>query len=107
MERQRQYAEMRYAERARYAREQAIYDEQYPARRRYGPPAGDPFIYGPRYGGYGYGYGYDDSDDYEYDCDGGRRQRRCRGRRGMGMGRGRGRGGGLLGALVGDIARGS
>jgi hypothetical protein len=106
MERQRQHTVMRNAERARYAREQAIYDEQYAARRRYGPPPGDPFMNGPRYGrGYGYGYGYDDYDDYDYDCDGGRRQRRCRGRRGRGMGRG---GGGLLGALVlGDIIRGS
>jgi hypothetical protein len=56
------------AQRARYAQEQALYNQgqgQYrgacggPSRQRYGPPAGDPYMYGPQYGsGYGYGNGY-------------------------------------------------
>jgi len=52
------------ARRARYAQEQALYNQQCAAgpsnSRRYGPPPGDPYAYGPSYGsGYGYGYGYD------------------------------------------------
>jgi len=65
LERQRQYTEMLNAQRARYAQEQALYNERYRAGPscqrygpRYGPPAGDPYVYGPDYGaGYGYGYG--------------------------------------------------
>jgi hypothetical protein len=52
------------AQRARYAQEQALYNQRYPAgpscqRQRYGPPPGAPYMYGPEYGaGAGYGYGY-------------------------------------------------
>lgn len=61
MERRRQYTEAINAQRARYAQEQALYNQQYragPSYQRYGPPAGNPYMYGPEYGGeYGYGYG--------------------------------------------------
>jgi hypothetical protein len=59
MERERQNAEMINAQRARYAQEQALYDQRYRAGPSYGPPLGDPYMYGygPEYGrGYGYGY---------------------------------------------------
>ena len=51
------------AQRARYAQQQAVINQQpYPGpscQPRYGPPAGNPYAYGPGYGaGYGYGYGY-------------------------------------------------
>jgi hypothetical protein len=61
MERQRQYTEMINAQRAQYAQEQALYNQRYragPSSQRYGPPPGDPYMYGPEYGsGYGYGGG--------------------------------------------------
>ncbi len=61
MERRRQYTEAINAQRARYAQEQALYNQQYPAgpsQYRYGPPPGNPYTYGPPYGsGYGNGYG--------------------------------------------------
>ena len=91
------------AQRARYAQEQALYEQEYArgatSRQRYGPPQGDPYVYGrgPQYGGgYGYGYGYDDYDGYG----GGRRR-----------GRGGGFGGGgsavpMLGALAGGLLLG-
>ncbi|KAF8481077.1 hypothetical protein DFH94DRAFT_737849 [Russula ochroleuca] len=107
MERRQRHAEMITAQRARYAQEQALYNQgQYrggplggSSRQRYGPPAGNPYTYGPEYGsGYGYGYGYDDYGGYG---GGGNR----RGRRGMGGG---GLGGGLpiLGALAGGLLLG-
>jgi len=50
------------AQQARYAQQQALSDQRgyagtsYPSR--YGPPAGNPYAYGPGYGaGYGYGGG--------------------------------------------------
>lgn len=92
MERQRQYTEMINAQRARYAQEQALYNQQYPGgpscqRRRYGPPAGDPYLYGPDYGaGAGYGYGY--------------------GPRRRGLGGGGGSALPLLGALAGGLLLG-
>ena len=54
------------ARRQRYAQQQAqqqaLYNRQGPVaggscQPRYGPPPGDPYMYGPAYGG-GYGYGY-------------------------------------------------
>jgi len=106
VERQRQYTEMINAQRAEYAQEQALYDQRYRAgpscRRsgpqRYGPPPGDPYMYGPEYGrGYGYGGygGYEGYGDYS-------RGRGCR-RRNNGLG-----GGGLplLGALAGGLLLG-
>jgi hypothetical protein len=52
---------MIHAQRARYAQEQARYNQRYragPSCHRYRPPQGDPYSYGPGYGsGYGYGYG--------------------------------------------------
>jgi hypothetical protein len=52
------------AQQARYAQQQALYDQRPYAGTshhhapRYGPPAGNPYAYGPGYGaGYGYGYG--------------------------------------------------
>ncbi|KAH9984176.1 hypothetical protein BJV77DRAFT_1039197 [Russula vinacea] len=90
------------AQRARYAQEQALYDQGTyrgglrggPCRQRYGPPAGNPYTYGPAYGsGYGYGYGYDDYGGY------GRR-------RGRGMGGGMGGGLPILGALAGGLLLG-
>ena len=61
MERRRQYTEMINAQRAQYAQEQALYNQRYragPSCQRYGPPPGNPYMYGPEYGaGYGYGYG--------------------------------------------------
>lgn len=61
----------RYAqEQARLAEQRALYNQQYPSgssQGRYGPPAGNPYSYGPGYGprygggyGGGYDYGYDD-----------------------------------------------
>jgi len=104
LEKKRRYTEMINAQRARYAQEQALYEQEYargaPSQQRYGPPQGDPYVYGrgPQYGGgYGYGYGYDDYDDY-----GGRRRRN---RGGFGGG-----GGGsavpMLGALAGGLLLG-
>ena len=109
MERERQYTEMINAQRAEYAQERALYNQRYRAGpscqrlgpQRYGPPPGDPYMYGPDYGrGYGYGYGgYDDYDGY-----GGY------GRRGRGRGRRNGFGGGgglpLIGALAGGLLLG-
>ena len=82
------------AQRAQYAQEEALYNQRYragPSRQRYGPPPGDPYMYGPEYGaGYGYGYGgYGDYGGY------GRRRRN--------------NGGGalpLLGALAGGLLLG-
>ncbi|KAF8497159.1 hypothetical protein F5888DRAFT_330351 [Russula emetica] len=71
MERERQNAEMINAQRARYAQEQALYDQRYRAGPSYGPPLGDPYMYGygPEYGR-GYGYGYDDyPGDFRRDRD--------------------------------------
>lgn len=60
----------RYAqEQARLAEQRALYNQQYASgssQGRYGPPAGNPYSYGPGYGpgyGRGYDYGY---DDYPY-----------------------------------------
>jgi hypothetical protein len=81
------------AQRAQYAQEQALYNQRYragPSCQRYGPPPGDPYMYGPGYGS-GYGYGYDDYGDRGF----GRRRRN--------------NGGGalpLLGALAGGLLLG-
>lgn len=85
------------AQRARYAQEQVLYNQRYRAgpscqRQRYGPPPGDPYLYGPEYGaGAGYGYGYGQPR-----------------RRGGGLGGGLGGGSALpvLGALAGGLLLG-
>lgn len=64
------------AQRQRYAQQQAqrqaLYAQQGPipggsCQPRYGPPPGDPYLYGPAYGGgYGYGYGNGYGGGYGY-----------------------------------------
>ena len=101
MERERMYPGMMDPERARFAREEALYDERYlegSSRRRFGPPPGDPYLmYGPEYGRRyeDYVYGYEDPRD----CRRGRHGHR--GRRGFGRGGFGGGGGGLgIGGLL-------
>ena len=85
------------AQRARYAQEQALYEQQQLTRQRYGPPQGNPYVYGPEYGG-GYGYGYGDGYGGRGGGFGGRRNR--------GFGGGGGGGLPLLGALAGGLLLG-
>jgi len=78
MEREPQNTEMINGQRARYAQEPALYDQRYRAGPSYGPPPGDPYMYGhgPEYGSR-YGYGHEDPGRFRHgrDRDRGRRDR--------------------------------